>query len=362
MLFQSCGSSSAENKFLKDSTTTVAATEVSLVKKGRLSSAVDIPGELQPFQQVDLYAKVNSYVKQLFVDVGSEVKQGQLLATMEAPEINSQLSAAQSRLKSYEAIYTASKANYDRLLETSKTPGTISPNDLDIALSKQSSDKAQYDAAKAAYNEVVNTSDYLQVRAPFTGVVTTRNVSEGAYVGPSGKGSDLPMFTLQTQQKLRLVVYVPETYTSYVEHHSQISFNVQSLPGETFTAKVTRMAGALDEKLRSERVEMDVMNNNKKLLPGMITNINIPLSPNDSTLIVPSSAIVNTTQAVHVVKVLNGKMVWVEVKPGRTSGNFTEVYGNLNDGDTILTTANDEAREGMETGSTKVSDLSLIHI
>ncbi|MFT4152486.1 efflux RND transporter periplasmic adaptor subunit [Parafilimonas sp.] len=354
MLLQSCGSSLPENKFLKDSTV-IAATEVSIVKKGRLASTVDIPGELQPFQQVDLYAKVNSYVKQLYVDVGSEVKQGQLLATMDAPEINSQLSAAQSRLKSFEAIYIASKANYDRLLETSKTPGTISPNDLDIALSKQNSDKAQYDAAKAAYNEVVNNKDYLQIRAPFTGVITARNVSQGAYVGPSGKGSDLPMFTLQTRQKLRLVVYVPEAYTGYVEHHSEISFTVQSLPGEKFTAHVTRLAGALDEKLRSERVEMDVLNNDKKLLPGMVTNIHIPLTANDSTLIVPSGAIVNTTQSVHIVKVENGKAVWVNVQQGREAGDETEVYGNLKAGDTILTTATDEAREDMPIGNTKVS-------
>jgi len=96
-----------------------------------LSTTLQIPGELLAFQQVDLYAKENSFVKKLFVDVGSEVKAGQLLATMEAPELNSLESAAQSRLKSQEAIYIASKSNYDRLLETSKTPGTISQNDLD---------------------------------------------------------------------------------------------------------------------------------------------------------------------------------------------------------------------------------------
>lgn len=359
ILLQSCGNAGTENKFLNDSSSNESSaesvTEVTLVHKGRLSSTAEIPGELQPFQQVDLYAKVNSYVKQLYVDVGSDVKQGQLLATMEAPEINSQLAAAQSRLQSYEAIYTASKANYNRLLETSKTPGTISPNDLDIALSKQNSDKAQYDAAKAVYNETMNTRDYLQVRAPFSGVITIRNVSQGAYVGPSGKGSDLPMFKLQTQQKLRLVVYVPEAYTGYVNHHSEINFTVQSLPGETFTARVTRTAGALDEKLRSERVEMDVINDNKKLLPGMITNISIPLHANDSTLIVPASAIVNTTENMHVVKIENGKAVWVSVKTGRSAEHKTEVYGNLDEGDTILSTANDEAREGMPVGKTKLA-------
>jgi membrane fusion protein (multidrug efflux system) len=107
----------------KDSVAAAVPT-VSLVK-GRLSTTLYVPGELIAFQQVDLYAKVNSFVKKLYVDVGSEVKEGQLLATMEAPEIQSQLASAQARIKSQEAIYIASKANYDRVVETSKTPGTI---------------------------------------------------------------------------------------------------------------------------------------------------------------------------------------------------------------------------------------------
>src|SRR4249919_3926178 len=101
------------------------STEVFSLEKGRLSSSLQIPGELIAYQQVDLYAKVSSFVKKLYVDVGSEVKEGELLATMEAPEINSQLAGAESNIKSREAIYLASKANYERLLETSKTPGTI---------------------------------------------------------------------------------------------------------------------------------------------------------------------------------------------------------------------------------------------
>src|SRR5690349_11895470 len=121
-LLQACHSSEAKFEPEKKAETPVEqpATSVALVAKGKLSSSIKIPGELQAFQRVDLYAKVNSYVKQLFVDVGSEVKQGQLLATMEAPEINSQLAASESKLKSYEAVYIASKANYDRLVETSK--------------------------------------------------------------------------------------------------------------------------------------------------------------------------------------------------------------------------------------------------
>ncbi len=356
MLLQSCHSS--EQKQQAANTQQPAEqppTQVALVSKGKLSSDIKVPGELQAFQQVDLYAKVSSYVKQLYADVGSEVKQGQLLATLEAPEINSQLSASESRLKSFEAVYIASKANYDRLVETSKTPGTISPNDLDLAKAKQSSDLAQYQAAKAAYNEVINNRDYLQVKAPFTGVVSARNVSQGAYVGPSGKGSDLPMFTLQTQQKLRLIVSVPEAYTSYLTDKSEVSFTVVSLPNQTFTAQVKRLAGALDQRLRSERVEMDVTNNNKKLLPGMVAEIVIPLPARDSALLVPANAVVTSTEKVYVVKIVNGKARWVPVQKGRATDKESEVFGNLQPGDTVAAPASEELRDGAPVSKTTMA-------
>src|SRR3954454_19922920 len=258
-----CSCHSAENSPEKKETQAVAAipaTEVFPLQRGRLSSSLQIPGELIAYQQVDLYAKENSFVKKLFVDVGSEVTTGQLLVTMEAPELSSQLAGALSNIKSREAIYTASKANYDRLYETSQTPGTISPNDLEQAAARKSSDLAQLEAAKAAYKQITEMQGYLQIRAPFNGVITARNVNLGAYVGPSGKGSELPLFTLQEQKKLRLVISVPEAYTGYLNIKNEVSFTVKALPNQQFKAQVKRMAGAIDSRLRSERIEMDVAN------------------------------------------------------------------------------------------------------
>src|SRR5207244_2282795 len=177
-----------------------------------------------------LYAKENSFVKKLYVDIGSEVTTGQLLITMEAPELGSQLAGALSNVKSREAIYMASKANYDRLYETNQTPGTVSPNDLEQAAARKNSDLAQWEASKAAYKQVQETQSYLQIRAPFNGVITARNVNPGAYVGPSGKGSEVPLFTLQEQKKLRLVISVPEAYTGYLNNKNEVSFTVKALP------------------------------------------------------------------------------------------------------------------------------------
>ncbi|MDB5030022.1 MAG: mdtE 1 [Mucilaginibacter sp.] len=320
---------------------------VGSVEKGKLSPSIAVPGELLPYQQVDLYAKLNSYVKTLMVDIGSQVHTGQLLVTLEAPEINSQLTAAQSRIKQQEAVYIASKATYDRLLSTSQIPGTVSQNDLEQADAKRKSDFSNLEAVKSAYKEVSSNLAYLQIRAPFNGVITTRNINLGAYVGPGGKSSD-PLFVLQDQNRLRLVVSVPEAYVGGLTNKSEVKFTVRELPGEKFTAKIARLAGALDDKLRSERVEMDVYNKGNKLLPHMYADVNVPLPSHDSTLIVPKSAVVSSTEKVFVVRVTNHHAEWVDVKKGFQSGDKMEVYGNLKAGDKVVKNATDEIRDGQQ--------------
>jgi len=323
-----------------------AAIAAFTLNKSNLTSSVKIPGELIAYQQVDLYAKVNSYIQKLHVDVGSEVSEGQLLAQLEAPEINAQVSAAESKLKSQEAIYLASDQTYQRLYETSKTPGTISKNDLEQAFAKKRSDQAQLDAARSNYRETLNTKEYLQIKAPFSGIITARNVSAGAYVGPSGKGSDMPIFTLQEHKRLRLVVSVPEAYTSFINKNTEVGFSVSSLAGQKFKAKIDRIAGALDSKLRSLHIEMDVINTDKKLLPGMVVEVSVPLGSNSNAFVVPASAVLNSTTGVFVIAIQHNKTVWVPVKTGRTDEGRTEVFGLLETGDTVIVHAGEEIRNG----------------
>ena len=357
LLIGQTGCNNPEEKEKKETPASVAppAQDAFVINKSVLTTSAHIPGELLAFQQVDLYAKVNSFIKKLNADVGTEVHAGQVLAVLDAPEINSQLQGAESRLKSQEAIYLADKATYDRLFETSKTPGTISHNDLDMAYAKQKSDQAQLESAKAAYREIADNKNYLQITAPFDGVITNRNVSAGAYVGPSGKGSDMPIFTLQQQKKLRLVVSIPEAYTSYLSANSEISFTVGSLVNQKFTATVSRLAGALDNKLRSEHIEMDVKNDDKKLLPGMVAEVAIPLKANSNAFVVPASAVLNSTQGVFVICVKNNKTIWVPVKSGRTNDGKTEVFGSLAFNDTLIVHASEEVRNGAAlTGGVKL--------
>nr|WP_068890565.1 efflux RND transporter periplasmic adaptor subunit [Pedobacter panaciterrae] len=318
------------------------------IKKEKLSTELAMPAELVGFQQVDLYAKVSSFVKELKADIGTEVKKGQLLLVLDAPETSSQLSAAESRLHSQESVYTASNSTYKRLLETSKVEGTVSSNDLEQAESRKNADFAQLQAAKATYKEVQTMLGYLQIRAPFDGVVSARNVNLGAYVGPSGKGSDLPLFTIQEQKKLRLSVYVPELYANYLNVGDEMRFTVRSALGQTFSAKIARKSGALDSKLRSERVEMDVNNTGNKLLPGMIAEVVLPLNAKDSTYVVPKSAVVTSSEGVFVLAVENNKTERTKVQKGREFKDKVEIFGPFTSKSVLVKLASEEIKDGTE--------------
>lgn len=325
---------------------TAPVIETFSISKEKLATELRIPAELTGFQQVDIYAKVSSFVKELKVDIGSQVKKGQVLLILEAPEISSQLAAAQSRQLSQKAIYTASKSTFDRLFETSKIEGTISKNDLEQAAARKNSDYAQYQASQAAYKEITIMKSYLVIRAPFDGVISAKNVNPGTFVGSSGKGSEFPLFTLQQQSKLRLSVYVPEMYTGYLTLGDELIFNVKSINNETFHAKIARMSGALDNKLRSERVELDVINTSKKLLPGMVAEVLLPLKSKDNNYVVPKSAVVNASDGIYVFIVENNKMKRTAVQKGRELENRVEIFGDIPENSILVKVASEEMKDG----------------
>jgi membrane fusion protein (multidrug efflux system) len=322
------------------------------LREGTLNTTMSLPGVLQPYQTVDLYAKVNGFIKTMTVDIGSQVHKGQLLMTLDAPEMTAALSQAQEDLHTKEAIYRGSKANYDRLLKTSKMPGTISPNDLDMAHAKMSADSSALLAARSAYQQSADLKSYLEVRAPFDGVISSRNVYPGAYVTPSDKSSNKPMLTLQEQSKLRLVVDVPEAATSYFSNKDTIRFTVKTLPGKQFTASIKRMAGSLNSEMRSEQMQMDIPNKGKELLPGMFAQVILQLTNTQKTFVVPQTAVTQNSRSIFVIRVVNHKAQWVNVQKGRETPDSLEVYGGLRTGDLLISNATDELRNGAAVNTT----------
>jgi len=311
-----------------------------------LSSVIHLPGELKPFEIVQLYPKVNGFVKEVPVDRGSVVRKGQLLLRLEAPEIEQQYFAAKSKYLQVYAMFLGSKDSYERLLVTSHTPGTVPAHDLELARAKMMADSAMVEGEMANYRGLEATKNYLTVQAPFNGVITERNVHPGALVGPNIKADDKPMLVLEEEAKLRLVVNIPEVYSNQLRGRSAISFMVSTLPGKVFTGNLSRSSGSLNTRFRSEAVEIDVNNTQRLLKPGMYAEVILPVERSQPSMVVPSSAVVTSTEGKYVICAVQGKSMRVDVLEGNSRNDSTEVFGNLHTGDKVVLHATDEMKDG----------------
>jgi RND family efflux transporter MFP subunit len=324
-----------------------------------LDRKVELPGEFVPYLSVPIHAKILGFVDKVEVDRGSVVKEGQLLATMIAPELNAQraeakakVSAAESQKVEAEARVFAVQSTYERMKAAAATPGVIAGNELiqsekqvDVERAKVAAAESSIQAAQEALKAIEEIQVYLRVTAPFSGVITTRNVHPGALVG-TGRDA-LSMFQLETEDRLRLVVPVPEAEVGGIVKGGKIAFSVPAYPGETFYGTLNRIARSIDPKTRSMPVELDVSNPTGRLAAGMYPSVKWPIRGNRSVLLVPPSSIVTTSERTFVIRVKDGAAEWVDVKKGPAQGDVIEVVGPLKEGDTVLRRGSDEIREGM---------------
>jgi RND family efflux transporter MFP subunit len=319
---------------------------------------VELPGEFLPYQSVAVRAKVTGFVEQVRVDRGSTVKEGDLLATLVAPELTAQRVEAEAKVHSVEsqraeaeAKVISAQSTYEKLKAASRTPGVVAGNDLFIAQKAVDAAQAQaraFDesakAARAAVQVFQDMETYLRVTAPFPGIVTERGIHPGALVGP-GAGSP-PMFQLEQIARLRLVVAVPEVNVSGIDHGARVTFAVPAYPDEAFSAPIARIAHSMDQKTRSMAVEMDVANTGGRLAPGMYPTVLWPVTRAKPSLFVPATSVVTTTERTFVIRVRDGVAEWVNVRRGSSDGDWVEIFGAIEAGDLVVRRASDELREG----------------
>ena len=304
-----------------------------------------LAGELKPYEQTELFAKVNSYVKQIRVDIGDKVVAGQTLVVLEAPEIVSQIANAKAKVQAQEAIYLSTKSTYDRMLKADETKGAVAKDAIDQIKARKLSDESQLAAARSAYNEIRNINDYLVIKAPFSGTITNRNIDLGAYVGPISK---TPLLVIENNQKLRLNLSVPEANTPYIKIGDTIRFYVRSQPQVKHIALVSRKSGSLDERLRSEKIEADFINKEKLLKPFMVAETSIPLQNSVATFFVPKMSVVESGMGTYVIRIEQGKTKNIPVSKGRMWEDKVEIFGELSEGDKILKMASEEIMEGTD--------------
>lgn len=361
LLCSSCGSTSPEQKPNPQAKSTPPTVQVAAAASKKLAIDLRLPGELQAYEAVAIYPKVTGFVESIPVDRGSAVRRGQVLVRLVAPEIAAQRAEAQSKLQGAEAAraeaeakFAANEGTYRRLKNAASTPGAVAANDLEVAQKATDADRARVDgaresasAAKEALKAVTEIEGYLQVRAPFEGMVTERNVHPGALVGPStNSASAVPMLRVEKTNRLRLLVPVPEKYAAGVATGTKVEFTVPAFPDHKFSGKVARVAHSLDIKTRTMPVELDVSNADGRLASGMFPEVRWPVRRTEPTLFVLASSVARTTEATFVIRVRDNKTEWVNVQTGATEEKLIEVFGDVKDGDWIAVRGTDELRPG----------------
>ncbi len=339
-----CGGSGEQPK--KETAAAVVQYQTGRVERTPVEQVVKLPAQLAAFEEVSIFPKVNGYVKTVKVDIGSAVRKGQLLMELEAPEMEQANIQAKEKYARSVSDYTISKENYERLLQASRTKGAVSPMDLASARAKVNADSTVSNAEKASWQMQQTILSYLQVIAPFDGIITERNVHPGALVSAEGK-SNKPMLELRQVSHLRLQVDIPERMAATISNQQELSFYLSAFPGKKWTSRISRRSNTVNMQYQTERVELDVNNENGRLSPGMYADVILNSKGNADALTVPRSAVVTSTQRKYILCIRRGKTVKVDVTTGNESADRVEIMGDLQAGEDILLNANEEIKEGV---------------
>lgn len=334
---------------------------VAAVEMHELQTNVALPAQVFAYETVDVFPKVTGFIETIRVDRGSRVRGGEVIAQLSAPELVAQraqaearVQASESQLAAAQAKLTSDEGTYSHLAGAAKTPGVVAGNDLAVAEQTAAADRAQVQAAannvRAARDNLRAVSalqEYLQVRAPFDGVVTQRNLHPGALVGPSsGQSGAQPLVQIETLDRLRVVIPVPEAYAAGVNPGQQVAFSIAAQPGRAFRAPVARISHSLAQSTRSMAVELDLKNPDAAITPGAFVTVQWPVQRRYPTMTVPATAITTDLQRTFVIRVRDGKAEWIDVTTGLTANGKTEVFGNLQQGDKVVVNATDAIRPG----------------
>lgn len=345
----------------------VSGASVTQVKRENLASTLTVAGQFQPYQEVDLHAKVSGYIRRINVDIGDRVRDGEVIATLEVPELTAQLSAAQAEVRHSQSEINRAKSEvagaesnhaalhdaYTRLAQAAKQrPGLIAEQELDDAMAKDQNSEANINVAKAALDatqerlgisradsqRVQALKDYSVVTAPFNGVITMRYADTGSLIqaGTASNTQSMPVVRVAQSDLLRLRMPVPESDVPYIADGGEVQVKVQAT-GKTFTGKIIRFARSLDPTTRTMTTEVDVPNPTLVLSPGMYAETVINLQQRKNVLTIPIQAIVQGTSQSYVLALdANNRVQKKIVTLGVQGPNKVEVTSGLTQGETII--------------------------
>ncbi len=322
---------------------TTDSVKVFVLSLDSAKKTVTLPAELLPYENVQLRAKVTGYIRKINVDIGSIVHKGQVLALIDAPEINSRIQELNEKVSAAKSRYQSSKDYFDRINMASQTDGVVAASELQQVKNRMRADSSELNAASFAASSYRQVGGYLAVIAPYNGIITKRNIETGSFVGTVG---EKPLFELQDNRKLRLKVPVPEIYTGAVLLNNSCELTTRSFPDKKFIAPLIRKAGSIDNDTRSEVWEFEVPNNILELKAGSYADAKLNFLRAAKSLTVPGAAVLTTLEKKFVVKISGGSTQWIDVRSGFNMGDKLEIFGELKAGDTLVLKPTEELKPG----------------
>jgi RND family efflux transporter MFP subunit len=335
---------------LKAETAQVALTSVSVVSPKQTAPAEEIilPGNVQPFITSPIYARTNGYLKKWYFDIGAHVKQGQLLAVIETPEVDQQLQQARSNLSTANAnleLAAITKSRYQGLLKSN----AVSQQDVDNAVGTYNANKAIVEADQAAVEQYAALVSFEKIYAPFDGVITARNTDIGDLIN-SGSNANVKtdLFHIAQPGTLRVYVNVPEEYSRGIKVGMTADLALAEFPGRTFQGKLVRTADAINMTTRTLLIEIDVANPTSTLLTGSYAEVHLKVSTQPSTFIIPVNTLIFRSEGLRVGIVKDGKVALTAVTPGHDFGNQIEIVSGLKLDDQIIINPPDSIVTGQQ--------------
>ena len=344
-------------------TSTLPTVAVSKVTRQDIFKQVTIPAEFRPYEEAMLNAKVSGYVSKMKVDFGDTVKAGQLMATLEVPELQDQLDNARATEAKTEADYTNANLIYTRLVSVNRDhPGLVAQQDLDTAEANDHATAAAIAAAKADVEKYQTLVGYTNITAPFDGVVTWRYADPGALIqaGTSSDSQSLPLVRVSDNYLLRLDFPVSVEYVKDIRVGDMVEVRNESLGGKMFTGKITRFTDKVDEDTRTMMVEIQVPNPDLKMIPGMYATVVLKVEKHADALVVPTQAVSpGKTARVFVVNHDN-QIEERDITLGVESPDEYEVLSGLNEGDLVVVGDHSELQAGQKVEPKQV-ELSTVN-
>jgi membrane fusion protein, multidrug efflux system len=334
----------------------VASVEVQRIVRAPKTTNIALPGTLEPLHQAAIYARTSGYVKQWSADIGRTVHAGEILAVIETPDLDQQLLQSRATLEQARSGLELAKVEQQRWAAMVKD-SVVTVDEYDQKTQAAQAAVAAVAAAQADVARLAALQSFEHVTAPFDGIVTGRNVDVGAFVqAGGGTGTSMPsngsaapssLFQMVQTDTVRVYITVPQSDATAIEAGQVADVRVQEFPNQVFTGRVVRTARAVDPQSRTLLTEVQIVNPRRLLLPGMYAEIRFVLNRLNPPLIVPATALLPTTDGVHVIQVgADGRVQHRKLRIVRDYGDYMEADGGISEGESVVLNPGDDLPDG----------------